>query len=52
MTTRERTRDWDRPLRGYRRRGEDAAFVFLRALAISLIVLGVWTMWLAATRMG
>ena len=52
MTTREKARDWERPLRGYRRRGEDSVFVFLRALAITLIALGVWTMWLAASRMG
>lgn len=41
--------DVDRPLRGYRRRGEDMNLAFLRALAVCLIALGLWTMWLAAT---
>jgi hypothetical protein len=38
----------DRPIRGYRRRGEDVNLAFLRALAVSLIVLGLWTLWFAA----
>lgn len=38
----------DRPIRAYRRRGQDVNFAFLRVLAVSLIVLGLWTMWLAA----
>jgi hypothetical protein len=48
MTTKGRTHDIDRPIRGYRRRGEDVNFAFMRALAVSLIVLGIWTMWMAA----
>lgn len=38
----------DRPIRAYRRRGEDVNLAFLRVLAVSLIILGIWTMWLAA----
>jgi hypothetical protein len=38
----------DRPIRAYRRRGEEVNFAFLRVLAVSLIVLGLCTMWIAA----
>jgi hypothetical protein len=46
--TKWRAQHVDRPIRGYRRRGEDANLAFMRALAVSLIMVGIWTMWLAA----
>ena len=48
MMTRWSARDDEAPLRGYRRRGEDVNLAFLRVVAVSLIALGFWTMWLAA----
>jgi hypothetical protein len=38
----------DRPIRASRRRGDNANLAFMRALAVSLIIVGLWTMWLAA----
>jgi hypothetical protein len=48
VMTRWSARDDEAPIRGYRRRGDDVNLAFLRVVAVSLIALGIWTMWLAA----